>query len=374
MPSIVSRVGMRALPGYNPRVDIPMTETRRTFVYAALGGLGARRMDAAKRPLEPLSPGIKITLQPSENLSDDDLKFVRQLGVGYVAVGTAGGTYETFARLKHPIETAGLKVSNIGNTNVHNMPEVTLNLPGSDRKIDEYKQYLRDLGNAGIYYTTYAHMGNGIWSSAPEAARGAAPARAFHESTAKGHWADRTFDPPLTHGRRFSKEEIWDNYTYFIKQVVPAAEEAGVRIGIHPDDPPVPELGGVPRCIFGNFEGCVRALDNANSPNVGVCLCCGTWMEGGKYMGKDVFEAARAFSKMGKLWKIHFRNVTAPIPDFVETFVDEGYTDMKKLMRTLVEVDFRGILIADHVPGMVDARAGWAYSIGYIKALYDMAR
>jgi mannonate dehydratase len=91
-------------------------------------------------------------------------------------------------------------------------------------------------------------------------------------------------------------------------------------------------------------------------------------------MGKDVFEAARAFSKMGKLWKIHFRNVTAPIPDFVETFVDEGYTDMKKLMRTLVDVDFRGILIADHVPGMVDSRAGWAYSIGYIKALYDMAR
>ena len=92
-------------------------------------------------------------------------------------------------------------------------------------------------------------------------------------------------------------------------------------------------------------------------------------------MGKDVFEAARAFAKMGKLWKIHFRNVTAPIPDFVETYVDDGYTDMKKLMRTLVEVDFRGILIADHVPQMVGgSRTGWAYSIGYIKALYDTAR
>jgi mannonate dehydratase len=77
---------------------------------------------------------------------------------------------------------------------------------------------------------------------------------------------------------------------------------------------------------------------------------------------------------VGKLWKIHFRNVTAPVPYFVETFVDDGYTDMKKLMRTLVAVDFRGILIADHVPGMVGNRTGWAYSIGYIKALYDMAR
>jgi mannonate dehydratase len=92
-------------------------------------------------------------------------------------------------------------------------------------------------------------------------------------------------------------------------------------------------------------------------------------------MGKDVVEAIRAFSKMGKLWKIHFRNVTAPIPRFVETFVDNGYTDMKRVMRTLVDADFRGILIADHVPQMVgDRRTGWAYSIGYIRALYDMAR
>ncbi len=351
-----------------------MTETRRGFLYAAAAGLAAVPVRGAKRPLEPLTPGIKITLQLSQNLSDDDLKFARQLGVGYVTVGTAGGTYETFAKLKQRIEGAGLKVSNIGNTNVHNMPEVTLNLPGREQKIEEYKQYLRDLGKAEIYYTTYAHMGNGIWSSDAETARGGAPARAFHQANAKGHWVNTVFEPPLTHGRRFSKEEIWENYTYFIKQVVPVAEEVGVRIGIHPDDPPVPELGGVPRCIFGNFDGYVRALEIANSPNVGVCLCCGTWMEGGKYMGRDVFEAVRAFAGMGKLWKIHFRNVSAPIPDFVEAFVDDGYTDMKKLMRTLVDVDFRGILIADHVRGMVEGRAGWAFSIGYIRALYDMAR
>jgi mannonate dehydratase len=87
-------------------------------------------------------------------------------------------------------------------------------------------------------------------------------------------------------------------------------------------------------------------------------------------MGRDVFEAARAFAKMDKLWKIHFRNVSAPIPYFVETFVDNGYTDMYKLMKTLHDVDFRGAVIADHVPGMVGgARTGWAYSIGYIKAL-----
>jgi mannonate dehydratase len=352
------------------------TASRRRFLGVAAGAAAAAGAPAAaQRPLEPLSPGIKISLQIPADFTDEDLTFAKQMGVDYVSVPGRAGTYETYAAIKRRVEAAGLKVANIGNSSVHNMPEVTLNLPGRDAKIEEYKQYLRNLAKAGISYTTYAHMGNGIWSSERETTRGGAPTRAFRLETAKGYWAGQVFEPPLTHGRKYTPEELWENYTYFIKQVAPVAEEVGVRIGIHPDDPPAPELGGVPRCIFGNFAGYVRALEIANSPNVGVCLCCGTWMEGGQHMGKDVFEAIREFARMGKLWKIHFRNVSAPIPYFVETFVDNGYTDMKKVMRTLVEVDFRGILIADHVPQMVgDRRTGWAYSIGYIKALYDMAR
>ncbi len=328
--------------------------------------------------LAPLPPGVKISLQISTNASDEDLQFAQQLGVEYVNIPTGGdrATLDNFVRLKQRVEAAGLKVWNIGNSNVHNMHEVTLNLPGRDQKIEEYKNYLRNLAKAGISYTTYAHMGNGIWSSARETTRGNASARAFDMSkNPKGYWGTNVFEGAITHGRKFSKEELWENYTYFIKQVVPLAEELGMRIGIHPDDPPVPELGGVPRCIFGNFDGYARALKIANSPNIGVCLCAGTWMEGGKHMGKDVFEAARAFAKMGKLWKIHFRNVSAPIPHFVETFVDNGYTDMLKLMKTLHEVDFRGAVIADHVPTMVGGpRTGWAYSIGYMKALLRAVR
>lgn len=341
---------------------------------AAMAGFAANPLNLrAATKLEPLAPGIKISLQISTNATDEDLQFCQQLGVEYVNIPTGGerATLETFIELKKRVEAAGLKVWNIGNSNVHNMQEVTLNLPGRDKKIEEYKTFLRNLAKAGIFYTTYAHMGNGIWSSEREMTRGGASARAFDmEKSPVGNWAGTVFKGPLTHGRKYTKEELWENYTYFIKQVVPVAEEVGMRIGIHPDDPPVPELGGVPRCIFGNFDGYVRALEIANSPNIGVCLCAGTWMEGGKHMGKDVFEAARAFAKMDKLWKIHFRNVSAPIPHFVETFVDNGYTDMLKLMKTLHEVDFRGVVIADHVPTMVGGpRTGWAYSIGYIKAL-----
>ncbi len=352
-----------------------MEMTRRIFSAAALAA--AATPVGKARELEPLSPGIKISMQVDESVSGDDLTWIKQMGVDYLNVQTGNGraTLENFLAIKKRVEASGLKVWNISNNDNRNIEEITLNLPGRDQKIEWLKQYIRDTGKAGIGYITYAHMANGIWSSKSETTRGGGESRAFHLATAKGFWNGKTYEGPLTHGRKYSKEELWDNYTYFIRQIAPVAEEAGVRIGIHPDDPPVPELGGIPRHMFGTFDGYVRALEIANSPNIGVCLCCGTWMEGGKQTGKDVFESAKAFAKMGKLWKIHFRNVTSPIPDFVETYIDNGYTDMWKLMKTLVDADFRGNLIADHVPPMTGARqSSWSYSMGYIRALYKAAQ
>lgn len=352
------------------------TINRRTFAKAGLAAALSTHHLGAK-PLEPLSPGIKISMQVDEKVTPEDLKWIKQMGVDYVNVQTGKnrGTLDNFLEIKKRVEAAGLKVWNISNNDNRNIEEITLNLPGRDEKIAWLKQYIRDTGKAGIGYMTYAHMANGIWSSESETTRGGASARAFRIETAKGHWNGKVYNGPLTHNRKYSKEELWDNYTYFIRQIAPVAEDAGVRIGIHPDDPPVPELGGIPRHIFGTFDGYVRALEIANSPAIGVCLCCGTWMEGGKHTGKDVYEAARAFAKMGKLWKIHFRNVTSPIPHFVETYIDNGYTDMWKLMKTLVDVDFRGNLIADHVPAMATGHhAAWSYSMGYIRALYAAAQ
>ncbi|MCW5982686.1 MAG: mannonate dehydratase [Bryobacteraceae bacterium] len=354
-----------------------MEPTRRAFAKTlAAAAVAAPQAQAAKK-LDPLPPGIKISLQIPTDFTDEDLTWAKQLGVDYVSIPTGGdrATYETFASFKQRVESAGLKVWNIGNSNVHNMPEVTLNLPGRDAKVEEYKQYLRNLAKAGIFYTTYAHMGNGIWSSARETTRGGAPARAFDmNKNPKGYWIGKVFEGELTHGRRFSEQEIWDNYAYFVHQVAPLAEELGIRIGIHPDDPPMPELGGVPRCIFGNFDGYAKALEMANSPNIGVCLCCGCWLEGGTFMGRDVTEAIRYFGKRDRLWKIHFRNVDAPLPRFVETFPDDGYYNMWKIMKALKEVDFRGVVIADHVPEMVGGRkSGWSYAIGYIQAMRQVA-
>jgi len=197
-------------------------------------------------------------------------------------------------------------------------------------------------------------MGNGIWRSGRETLpRGYSGATCDLSSPdLRGSWGGKTYTEPLSHGRVFTKEEIWDNYTYFIKKVVPVAEEASVRIGIHPDDPPQPILAGVPRCIFSNFEGYKRAVEIANSPNVGVCLCCGSWLEGGKMSGKHPVEMIKYFGGMKKLFKIHFRNVSAPLPHFTETMIDDGYYDMSKVMKALVDVKFEGIVIPDHIPGL----------------------
>src|ERR1043166_8295353 len=160
--------------------------SRRTFVKAALGMAAVANGCAAPQPasksrLPELAPGVKISLQIPRDPSEEDIKFAQQIGVEYVNTFSGGedATLEKFQRFKERAEGAGLKVWNIGNTNVHNMPEVTLNLPGRDEKIEEYKTYLRNLAKAGLFYTTYAHMGNGIWSSEREFTRGRASARAF---------------------------------------------------------------------------------------------------------------------------------------------------------------------------------------------------
>ena len=348
---------------------------RRQFGRITVGAAGALLASTrARGGVHPNAPGIKLCAQAPAKPSDEDLLFLRQIGAQYVSVGSSPDlrTAEGFQWIKQRYATAGITVWNIGNTSVHNMPEVTLNLPGRDEKIEEYKAYLRNLGKAEIYYTTYAHMGNGIWSSGRAEVRGAS-GREYDRASPnrKGIWDGKEFHLPLSHGREFTPEEIWENYTYFIKQVAPVAEENRVRIGIHPDDPPEPVLAGVPRCVFGNFEGYRRAIQIANSPNVGICLCCGTWLEGGPLMGKDPVETIRAFGA-NKVWKIHFRNVSAPLPHFIETFMDDGYYDMSKIMRALQEVKFDGIVILDHSPELVGGgRAQTAYGFAYMRALLN---
>jgi mannonate dehydratase len=332
---------------------------------------------APTTPLDKISPGIKVAAQISPEASDIDLAFLRQMGVEYVVLWTDStkSSAEYYAERKAHFAKHGLTVYGFGNADVHNQDAIVLGLPNRDAKVAEYERHIRSLGSAGIPYTTYAHMPNGIWSTEREETRGGASARGFDEAIAtSGQWHGRTFSLPLTNEREYSEEEVWAHFETFIRVAARAAEEEGVMIGIHPDDPPISRMGGVPR-IFSTFESYKRALAIANSPNVGVCLCIGCWLEGGELWGADAIEAIRYFAGENKLFKVHFRNVDAPLPHFVETFVDDGYGDMHAIMRTLQEVGFKGVVIPDHIPKMADdPRLGTAFTIGYMKALIDCTR
>ena len=328
-------------------------------------------------PMDNIDPGIKVAAQMSPEPSEQDLQFARQMGVEYVVLWTDGAhaNYDYFMSRREIFENAGLKIYGFGNSDVHCQDALVLNLPNRDEKIEQYKRYIRDLGKAGIPYTTYAHMANGVWSTAPDRTRGGASARAFDLSKAEEESQTRRgYKTVLSHEREYSEEEIWDNFSHFIKEAAAVAEEAGVMIGIHPDDPPGPKLGGIPRCIFSSFEGYKRALELADSPNVGMCFCVGCWLEGGELMGKNVLESIRYFGERDKIFKVHFRNVDKPLPRFVETFVDDGYMDMYQVMKVMRVVKFKGVAIPDHVPQMTDdGRVGTAYTIAYMNALAKRA-
>ncbi len=322
-----------------------------------------------------LKPGIQIGTALSPTASDEEIQFAKQVGADWVVIGDPGEhTVAKYREIKRRFEAHGLQVYTIRHSTIgENMEEITLNLPGRDEKLQAYLDYLRTLGGADIRYARYAHMGNGIWSTEREPIRGGAMARAFRLPKAQeGRWFNKTWRAPLTHGRVYSEQEIWDNYAYFIERVVRVAEEVNVYVGIHPDDPPVPVLGGVPRPIFSSFEGYRKALEIANSAHVGVSLCVGCWLEGGSGMGKDVIETIRHFGRQHRIYIVDFRNVSAPIEEggFVETFMDEGYMDMSEVMRALREVEYDGVVWSDHIPQMVGGRyAAEAFSVGYLRAL-----
>ena len=382
------------------RFDIP----RREFVKMALGGaalMASAGSGSAK--LFPIPPGIKIGTY-AQNPSEENLLYLRELGVKWITMGDITpqtATAEGFTAMRKRWEAGGFtaynesaRIAPSGNPIV-NCPEVVLNLPGRDERLEEYLNYLRYLGEAGIHYMTYAHMGNGIWrSGSTTTPRGYLSSDCDQASpNFRGAWLDKVYKTgTLSHGRVFTKDELWENYTYFIKKVAPVTEVAGVRIGIHPDDPPAPVLAGVPH-LFSSLADYKRAIAVANSPNIGVCLCCGTWLEGGPAMGADPVEVIKHFAPQKKLFKIHFRNVTVPLPHFTETLMDDGYYNMYKIMEALVEVNFDGLVIPDHVPelgnppgerqptsaSVAGASAayrpspGLAYSIGYLNATLKAA-
>jgi mannonate dehydratase len=167
--------------------------------------------------------------------------------------------------------------------------------------------------------------------------------------------------PPITH------EELWRRLGDFLDQVVPVAEQAGVRLALHPDDPPLPTLRGQPRLVC-QPHLYQRVIDLRPSPANALEFCLGTLAE---MTEGDIYQAVEEYSRQGKLAYVHFRNVNGKVPYYKETFVDDGDIDMVRVLRILKKNRFEGVLIPDHTPQMTCEapwHAGMSYALGYLRA------
>ena len=179
---------------------------------------------------------------------------------------------------------------------------------------------------------------------------------------------DLVKDVPAYAGEAVEADEMWERLEYFLTRIVPVAEEAGVRLALHPHDPPTPYLRGEAR-ILNSFEGMKRLVELVPSEVNGLNFCQGTVAE----MGIDVIGAIRYFGERDKLNHVHFRNVKGSVPRFDESFVDDGDTDMLEAVRAYHEVGYRYAMMPDHTPHIAGdspyGHRGRAYAIGYMRAL-----
>jgi len=299
---------------------------------------------------------------------DEELQFASQLGVPcvYTWVRPEQRSYGDLSRLRERVESYGLELYMAGSYDLGKSDKIHLALPGRDEDIAKLQEFVRDLGRVGIKHTTFTWEPDKVWNSPPTTTRGGAQARYVDLAEMKRR--------PYTHDRAYTEDEIWANFEYFIERMIPVCEKADVRLALHPNDPPTDGLGGIP-CLIQNWTSYDRAFAIADSPYLGMEFCVGCWLEGGEDFG-NVLDGIRHFQKMGKIFIVHFRNVTSPLPTFTETFLDDGYMDMYQVMKTFCEVGYAGSITLDHTPRFVGDYAkgsGTAYAIGYMRALLERA-
>ena len=326
---------------------------------------------------------LKPVFGAIHEVTEEVLKFAKQLGVSGIIVHSPklfGNGYWEFNSLLHlrtRVEAAGLKLEAIENLPWHFYYKVMLGLSGRDEQIENWCKTLRNMGAAGIPILGYHFVPLFVWrTSLDTRGRGGARVTSFDMELAKNaplmarafSFVDTTSLLPPSAYHPISEEEMWENFTYFLKAVIPVAEEAGVKMALHPDDPPVPSLGGVAR-IMRSVDAFKRVIETVPSDYNGLLFCQGCFSE----MGTNVIEAIRYFGSRKKIFYVHFRDVRGTAGNFVETFIDEGQTDMFEAMKAYKEVGFDGPIIVDHTPHIVDdstwGHRGRAYAMGYIKAL-----
>lgn len=342
--------------------------------------------------------GIRVAVGQFHELTEDKLRFAAQIGASGIQMnnpslpGEARWETADVRALVDRVQAAGLAFEAIENVPTHFYHKAMLGLPGRDAQIENYQATIRAVGRAGVPILGYHFMPNSVWRTERMApTRGGAGATQFDQAVVDAiddPEALRAFMPttlgnaesmPLygRNGPVVTEEQMWANYAYFIDAVLPVAQEEGVRLALHPDDPPAPMLGGVAR-LFWRQEGFYRAHALAKgSPAwaLDLCLGCCSEMVGGR---RNVHDLIAHFAPKGAIAYIHFRDVQGTMPAFTECFIGDGNFDPAEVIAQLAQTGFDGFLLDDHVPHM-DGDSAWshrgrAHAIGYMQGLIRMGQ
>lgn len=281
-------------------------------------------------------------------------------------------TKEALLQLKKEINDAGLELEAIENFDPGHWHDVLLDGPEKSKQVEFLKQAIRNIGEAGIPVLGYNFSLAGVCSrTTGNFARGGALSVGMsgvdESPVPKGMVWNMVYDEQASEGTlpTISHKELWERLSWFLHELLPVAEEVGVKLAAHPDDPPMPFVRQTPRLVY-QPDMYQKLLDIRPSKSNMLEFCLGSIAE---MTEGNVYDATERYAD--KIAYIHFRNVKGKVPYYKEVFVDEGDIDMIRILRILKKQNFEGVLIPDHTPQMTcDApwHAGMSYTIGYMKA------
>jgi len=341
---------------------------------------------------------MRVGMRVLCEVHEKDLIFAKQLGVNSIQflaptpktlpIEKKHWEYKDLLALRKRFEKYGLKLEAIENVPSMFMDKIVTGLPGRDEQIEHYNVTLQNIGRAEIPILGFNFMVQPVWrTSLTTLGRGGAKVSSWDENIVekkKSLGAIPTYRKETNISIEIPDETtMWKNYEYFIKAVIPIAEKSGVKLALHPDDPPVKKVNGTAR-LFYCIENFKKGMEIANSDVWGLNLCLGCCSEmNGE---KAVLDMIEYFGLLKKIFYVHFRDVQGSVPEFQECFLGEGNYNPAKVMLALRRVGFKGFLVDDHVPKVIidtewrrppkssgsGEHCSRAHEIGYTQGLLKM--
>ncbi|MHC4727036.1 MAG: mannonate dehydratase, partial [Planctomycetota bacterium] len=341
-------------------------------VPVVLSSIPQRAEGSSSISVSKRSRGIKLALM-LDTRNKERWTLARQIGVNHAIISVNRALrkipqnqyVEALTKVKASYEESRITIAGVESHPVA-AEKIKLGLPGRDEEISNYCAAIEALGKVGIPMCCYNFMAGIGWyrTKTDISERGGALSSEFDNQIAKKQG--------LTRWGRISEEKIWKNITYFLKRIIPVAEKAGVKMALHPDDPPISPLRGIGR-ILTSASAFRRILQIVPSPVNGITFCQANF----KLMGEDIQALVREFGGQGKIFFVHLRDVQGTGEHFHETFHDNGPTDMAQMLKLYHEVGFDGPIRPDHAPTLASesnespgyAMQGKIFAIGYMKGI-----